>query len=148
MVKVAFPLDVKQSGGIERERLWATPQPDGTYVIENSPFHAYGVSYQDAVYADLNDGELTFANIARRGGHSTYRLKLPSGKGLAYFLEFWPQLGSLGCTYEHTGGDRQIYAVDLPPSVSVHDVYDVLTHIEETGIAEFEEAHYCDPVRH
>ena len=148
MVRVVFSLDAKQSGGIETERLWASPQPDGTYVLENSPFHAYGVSYRDAVYVNVENGNLVFAKVARRGGHSTYRVRLPKGKDQGYFLEFWPQLAQLGCTYERTSDERQIYSLDLPPTVSVHAVYDVLTHLEEAGIAEFEEAHYCEPARH
>lgn len=148
MVRVAFPLHVQQSSGVETERLWATPHPDGSYVLENSPFHAYGVSYQDAIYVNVEDGDLIFAMVARRGGHSTYRVKLPKGKDQGYFLEFWPQLAQLGCTYERTGDERQIYSLDLPPSVSVHAAHDILTRLEEAGVAEFEEAHYCEPARH
>ena len=145
MVKVAFPLDAEHSGGIERERLWATPQADGTYRIENSPFHAYEISYCDCVYANLQSGDLVFAKIARRGGHSTYRLRLPRHKEHGYFLEIWPQLASLGCTYESTADERRIYSIDLPPSVDVRKVYDVLTGLEQVGIVEFEEGHYCGP---
>ena len=62
-------------------------------------------------------------------------MKLPKGKDQGYFLEFWPQLAQLGCTYERTGDERQIYSLDLPPSVSVHAVYDILTRLEEGGAA-------------
>jgi hypothetical protein len=148
MARIVFVLDEQQPGGIQRERLWATPQPDGSYLLENSPFHAFGVSYRDAIYANVENGDLVFARIARRGGHSTYRVKLPKGKDQGYFLEFWPQLAQLGCTYERTGDQRQIYSLDLPPAVSVHAVYDVLTRLEEAGVVEFEEAHYFEPARH
>lgn len=147
-VKIAFPLEADQSGGIERERLWATPLPDGSYLIENSPFHAFGVSYGDAVHANLERGDLVFSKVARRGGHSTYRLRLPRGQGNGCFLEFWPRLDRLGCTYERTGDGRRIYSLDLSPSVSVHDVYDILAELENAGVIEFEEGHYFDPVRH
>lgn len=148
MVKVVFPLESHHSGGIEREQLWATPLPDGTYLVENSPFHAYGISYGDAVCANFESGDLVFTKVARRGGHSTYRLKLPQGKGDGYFLELWPQLARLGCTYERTGDERPIYSIDLPPSISVHEVYDMLTRLEEAGLVEFEEGHYCHPSVH
>lgn len=148
MVKVAFPLDAEHSSGFERERLWATPQPDGTYRIENSPFHAYGVSYCDSVYADLESGDLVFAKVARRGGHSTYRVRLPRHKEHGYFLEIWSQLAQLGCTYEGTDDERRLYSIDLPPTVDVQKVYDVLTGLEGAGIIEFEEGHYCEPSAH
>jgi Domain of unknown function (DUF4265) len=52
MVKVALPLGSEDPSGVERERVWATPLPDGTYRVENSPFHAHGISYGDAVFAE------------------------------------------------------------------------------------------------
>jgi hypothetical protein len=144
MVKVVFPLGSEHPGGIERERLWATPLPDGTYRIENSPYHAYGISYGDEVYAKLDSGDLVFFGVARRGGHSTYRVRLPRGKGHPYFMEFWPRLKSLGCTYERTGDERQIYSLDLARGVSAHDVYAVLTALEQAGVCDFEEGHYFE----
>ena len=84
LVKIAFLLDPDESGGISVERLWAKPLADGTYVLDNSPFHAYGVSWQDVVYAELVETGLVFSTIARRGGHSTYRVRLPKGQTHAF----------------------------------------------------------------
>jgi hypothetical protein len=116
--------------------------PDGTFLLDNSPFHVYGVSYRDSVHAELEEEELVFSGVAQRGGHSTYRLKLPGGATHGYFLEFWPQLEKLSCTYEGTSDHRRLYSIDVPPGASVQGVYDILTRLETAGIIEFEEGHY------
>jgi len=146
LVKIAFPLNPDESGGISVERLWAQPLSDGTYVLDNSPFHAYGVSWQDVVSAELDEtGELVYSAIARRGGHSTYRVRLPKGKSDAYFLEIWPRLEAQGCTYEGTGDELRLYAIDIPPGTSVSHVYQILADLETAEILEFEEGHYARP---
>lgn len=142
LVKIAFPLNAEESDGITRERLWAKPMPDGTFVLDNSPFHVYGISYRDIVHAELEEEGLVFSGVAQRGGHSTYRLKLPSGASHGYFLEFWPQLEKLSCTYEGTSDHRRLYSIDVPPGASVQGVYDILTRLEAAGVIEFEEGHY------
>lgn len=126
------------------ERLWAKPLSDGTFILDNSPFHAYGVSWQDVVYAELDQtGELVYTAVARRGGHSTYRIRLPKGTSHAYFLEIWPRLEAQGCTYEGTGDAPRLYAIDMPPGSSVSDVYQILADLEKAQILEFEEGHYA-----
>ncbi|WP_416235247.1 DUF4265 domain-containing protein [Nitrospirillum sp. BR 11163] len=46
------------------------------YVLENSPGSAYGLSYQDIVVAQPEDGLLLFRRVHARQGHSTYRIRL------------------------------------------------------------------------
>jgi len=57
LVKIAFRLNAEESDGITRERLRAKPMPDGTFLLDNSPFHVYGVSYRDSVHAELEEEE-------------------------------------------------------------------------------------------
>jgi hypothetical protein len=106
-------------------------------------FYAEGGVQGDRVHALLDEeDQLVFSSVAQRGGHSTYRLKLPRGASHGYFLEFWPRLGNLGCTYEGADASRRLYSIDIPPDVSVQEVYDTLTQLETAGIIEFEEGHY------
>lgn len=143
LVRIAFSLD-SDIEGIETERLWAKPLANGTFLLDNSPFHAYGVSYMDVVNADSTSDGFAFAGVASRGGHSTYRIRLPPAKSHGYFLEFWSRLGELGCTYEGTSDDARLYSIDVPPSTSVQSVFGILSDWEEAGICDFEEGHsYC-----
>lgn len=142
-VSISFPID---DGEATYENMHAVRLDDG-YMVDNSPFHAYGVSYMDIVSADLDkDGRLIFRNVVRRGGHSTYRIRMPEGKDHQTFLELWPKLQELGCSFEGSSlGCRRLYSVDLPPETNVDEVYDYLQMHEDRGDWEFEEAHYCAP---
>jgi hypothetical protein len=144
LVQIVFSLDA-DAGGIETERLWAMPLANGTFLLDNSPFHAYGVSYMDVVNVDSTLNGFEFASVASRGGHSTYLIRLPLGQSHAYFLEFWPRLGTLGCTYEGASDNPRLYSIDVAPSASVQNVYRILENLEEAGICDFEEGHYYRP---
>jgi|SRR5579859_3562828 len=122
------------------------PLGQGTYVLDNSPFYAYDVSLEDTIAASMQDGCLVFERVVRRGGHSTYRVRLPEGESHDAFLKHWSPQEHLGCTYEGTGvHPRRLYAIDVPPGVSVRNVYDLLEQGEHEGWWEFEEGHCFSP---
>ena len=138
-MKIAFRLP---DGSVET--MHAEPLADGTFRLDNVPFHARGISYADEFTVVPEDGRLFFADIARRGGHSTYRVKLPEGKPHTHFLERWAPLEALGCTYEgSTLGARRLYAIDIPPGADVHAIYALLEEGEKEGHWGFEEGHYA-----
>lgn len=143
-VIVSFP--VGQGDDCFVERMHAIDESGGRYVLDNSPFYAYGVSFGDTIEATKEDGELVFSQVVVRGGHSTYRIKLAAGHDHEFFLNHWSELEKMGCTYEGSSASAErLYAVDIPPGVDVRAVYRLLEQGEESGIWEFEEAHYCEP---
>lgn len=140
---VAFPLENSSDAVVENMHVLHVS--GDTYIVDNSPFYVYGISFGDKIVASKSHGKLLFSRILERGGHSTYRIKLPSGRNHAYFLRYWPALAQLGCSYEGSSANpRRLYAIDLPPEVDVAAVYAILEGHEQAGIWEFEEAHYCD----
>ena len=144
LVKIAF-LVPKTDGRPEIvETMWAIRQDDDTYVLDNSPFDAYNVSYKDRITAKFENGMLIFQNVVERGGHSTYRVKLNKGAEHSDFLKYWPQLALLGCTYEGAADARRLYSIDVPEVSAVEQVYTYLEQLEKKGAWEFEEAHYLD----
>jgi hypothetical protein len=136
LVRVAFGLDPQASHGSVSERLWAFPVGGRRFRLENSPFFARGVSYLDVVFAEEKAGELWFAGVALRGGHSTYRVRLAEAQKATFELR-WKSLQGLGCTYE----EGFVLAVDVPPSADLHEVYRLLDQGETEGAWEFEEGH-------
>jgi hypothetical protein len=146
LVKVSFPLDPQEWEGIEAENMWAQPVENGKYRIQNIPFYAYGVSAEDIVNTTLIQGVLTFASVARRGGHSTYRILLSDGIYLqeGTVMNLWGQMQALGCTYE--GANSKWLAVDVPPSAEIYKVYSLLEQGEEAGVWSFDEGHCGHPV--
>jgi len=141
---VSFPV----GEGDERivERMHAIPQGDGSYLLDNSPFYAFGISFEDLFSAVPQEGELVFSKVISRGGHSTYRIKLSVGRDHAFFLKHWSGLEKLGCTYEGSSASLgRLYSIDIPPGVDVFEVYRLLEQGEQNNIWNFEEAHYFDP---
>lgn len=124
------------------ENLHAYRISDKIYIIDNSPFYCFDISYGDIVYIKDVNGRILFDSIKERGGHSTYRIKLPNGKSHDDFLNIFRSFEKLGCTYEGSGiNNRRLYSIDIPAGVDVNLIYSFLTDAENRGELEFEEAH-------
>ena len=145
-MKIRFPLNLAENDyGLDGEFLSAVPLGDNEYVIDNPPFHVYGVSYKDIVYAKEKSGVLTFGSIIKRGGHSTYRIRMPLGQDRYRFLTFWEDFEALGCSYEEREGNPLLYAIDVPPGADVTRIYSFLLVGSRLGAFEFEEAFFYTP---
>lgn len=139
-VKVIFELEPSDWHDHATESVWAIPLGDNKYRVQNVPFYAYGVSYDDIVLAKPNEqGHLIVQGVPERGGHSTYRVILNPGTTDEQFETAWDKLGSLGSTYERAT-DRLI-AIDVPPETDIYDAYAALESGEKDNIWGFEEAH-------
>ncbi len=139
MLKIIFKVAPTDWYGNERESIWAEDLGDGRYRLENTPFCAYGYSYQDVVEAAPDeDGDLIAGRIAERGGHSTYRVMVPKPSA-AKFEKYWKPVEKLGCTYERA--NESFVAVDVPPRADIGAVFRLLQRGEADGVWGFEEAH-------
>lgn len=119
------------------ETLWALPIRDNTFRLENSPFYAYGYSYQDIVVVKKKDSELIVEGVVEHCGHSTFRIALKSEDGKRLFNQYWSKIESLGCTYEQHS--EVLYVVDVPPSVGLNQVVELLQKGEKDEVWEYEE---------
>lgn len=146
LVKINFDLNSKEWPSIKSEGLWAEELDSGEYSIRNSPFYIYGISASDVVYARNIDGALTFAGVAKRGGHSTYRILLKESQSIdsPEFLRVWKPLQDIGCTYELA--KSRWLAVDVPMATDIFAAYKLLEQGEAAGVWTFEEAHCGHPV--
>lgn len=146
--KIIFPLDEKNICTATAESMWAEPLGKGIYLIQNSPFNVYGISYNDQIKVKEKNGRLVFSELVKRGGHSTYRIRIPSSVDSDQFLKNWDKLEELGCTYEWgEDGEHKLYTIDLSPKVSVEKVYKILQDVENKDFWEFEEAHYFNETK-
>lgn len=143
-VMVSFPfLNVDKN---EIERMYAIKNSEDNFILDNSPFYFFNISFGDEFSVEEKDGELVFVDVVRRGGHSTYRIKLPLHKEHDYFLQHWSPLEKLGCSFEGSSKNPcRLYTIDLPKNTNVMDVYKYLEQKEQEGIWFFEEAHYFNP---
>ncbi len=85
------------------ETIWAIPIGEDRYVLDNSPFCAYSVSWKDTVHAPHveEEGLPTFVRILSKSGHRTVRVIFdpPVAEGNASDRVLKGLL-KLGCTYE------------------------------------------------
>lgn len=155
LVKVRFALCPDDWHGRSDEGLWAEPlgeQPESTFRLQNSPFFATGVSFLDVVRGiPRQDGlGFDFGGVIDRSGHSTYMLLVRPGS--TEFDENWDKFQKLGCSFESATirlsiGMRTLYAVDVPASVDVYEVYPLLQEGERRDVWTFQEGHVGHTLR-
>ena len=126
MVKVGL-----QAPDGEFETMWATPMGGSRYRLENSPFYAYRVSWQDIVEAHADaTGLLLFSRVVAKSGHRTVRLIINPGIDEApERKQILEDLIALGCSYE--GYNPRYFSIDLPPGVDLSAVAALLTERDE-----------------
>ena len=122
LAKVLFRVP-DEDGGASVETLWATPLGDDRYKLDNSPFYAYGVSWEDTVFApiDSQDGLPAFHSIVKKSGNRTVRVifdpPVSSGNASDHVLQ---GLVALGCSYE--GANPGYISVNVPSDVELLQV--------------------------
>ena len=120
--KVLFRVP-NEDGSAEVETLWATNVGGDNYRLDNSPFWAYGVSWEDVVFAPFStdEGFPTFQSVVAKAGNRTVRVifdpPVADGNESDKVLQ---GLVSLGCSYE--GMNFKYVSVNIPPCVALDAV--------------------------
>lgn len=110
------------------ETLWAVPVGENLYRLENSPWFAYSVSWQDVVEARPQEegGFPEFVRVVEKSGNRTVRLLLdPPADKSEESQRVLDRLIELACSYE--GATHAYIAVNVPPDVDLVTVCDFLT---------------------
>jgi hypothetical protein len=120
--KVLFRV-VNEDGSADVETLWATHVGADDYKLDNSPFYAYGVSWEDVVTApfDPEEGFPTFKRVVSKSGNRTIRVvfetPFETGNESDRMLR---GLVELGCSYE--GANRKCFSINVPPRAELNAV--------------------------
>lgn len=141
MDKITIELEPEAWHGYSSESVWATLLDNGFYKVENSPFFARGLSYEDIVQARYQDGLNMFVRTVASSGRSTYRIILSEGASSAQFERFWEPLEAEGCRYEHGDFGYTMYSVDVPKETNVQKVFSLLNKGVSQDVWDFEEGH-------
>lgn len=139
LIKVKFPLE-NDVLGIEAEWMWARWQGENVFELDNSPFHAYGISFKDSFSIEFADDTACFGRILRKEGHRTVRARFPFGADYETSLSVLSELKTIGCSFEGSDLERPLYSIDVPPGVELALVVGYLAQSESEGILEYEEA--------
>jgi hypothetical protein len=117
----------------EIETLWASDLGCGHYRLDNTPWYAYGISWQDVVEARPDEqGQLQFVKVVSKSGNRTVRITSEQP-----FTDEWlEKVASLGATYE--GANRRYIGINVPQELGLEVVTSFL-------IDEGVEWEYADP---
>jgi len=129
-----------EDGSAEVETLWAVDLGNNQYRLDNSPFYAYSVSWQDIVYAPFSPEEQfpTFQRVVAKSGNRTVRVifnpPIEQGNSSEVVLQ---GLVHLGCSYE--GLNKSYISINIPPNVELNNVREYLIEHD----AQWEHADPC-----
>lgn len=138
-VRIKFVLEDDPSG-VDVEWMWAMPLGGKEFRLENTPLHAYGLSYLDVISATVVDDVFQFSRVVLKSGHRTVRMRFPRHASHEDFKGIWAPFESLGCTYEGSQEGRLLYALDVPANVDLKVVVSLLEDLEGRQLLEYEEA--------
>ncbi len=142
MQKVVFFLgpDARNDPPGSAETVWALPLGDDRYQLKNSPWYAYGASFDDVVYAPLRDGRPTVKHMVEHGGHFTLRLRVKDECDVPAIRARLNQLGCGSESYREEARDWTLMAVDVPSEAVLHRVRTYLRDECQAGRLDYEEA--------
>lgn len=123
-VKILFELERDEEGypPASAETLWAIKAGDGLFKIDNIPFFVLGIAVDDIVSAVPEEGAFRFKEVVHPSGHSTVRVVVYEPSDVSAARELFKQLG---CSTEQSHLPR-LFAIDVPPSVSLDTLREVL----------------------
>lgn len=125
--KVLFRVEYDDSDEADIETLWAYDLGDDNYRLDNLPYFAYGVSWNDIVYApyDPDEERATYKHVVSKSGNRTVRIifdtPVEDGNKSQDLLD---NLVEMGCQFE--GANKVLIVVNIPPVVELADVAETL----------------------
>lgn len=120
------------------ETLWAKPVDVDQYQLDNSPFYAYGVSWQDVIEAKPGaDHFLEYIRCVRKSGNRTVRVIFQDGINDRQSQDVLQALRRMGVTYE--GMQPKMISINVPPRKDLDEITEFLS--EKSGL----QWEYADP---
>ena len=113
--KVLFRIE-NEDDSADVETLWAYDLGGDNYKMDNLPYFAYGVSWNDVVYApyDPNEEWATFKHVVSKSGNRTVRIifgtPVEDGNESQALLD---NLVKMGCDLERA--NTSLIVVNIPP---------------------------------
>jgi hypothetical protein len=136
--KVFFKLEPDEDGypPVAVESVWAQEKEDGTCVIDNIPFYTREATLEDVVDVDYFDGVAYYRATRQPSENSLLRVVLYDGRDAS---EIRARLAELGCSTELSDVGT-FFSVNVPPSVDLEDVREVLDELCRNEFGDYEES--------
>jgi hypothetical protein len=144
-IQVSLPLDPDSWHGTSSEGIWARlvkalPPYKAIVEVDNIPFFTRSLSLRDKISIMYDEGRVKFDAVFERGGHSTCQVFVENESFKA--SRMLDMVKAIGCDREMAefrGG--KLYALDIPPEVDIHEVYEILDKGQREGSWLFQEGY-------
>jgi hypothetical protein len=136
--KIYFKLQQDEDGypPNDWESLWAIELEPGKFQIDNIPFFVHNISFGDVVSAFIQGDKLCFRGLLEPSAHSVIRIIVFDTSEVESLRS---SLRNMGCSSE-LSHISQLFTVDIPPSVSIKSIRELLDAGERRGDWEYEDA--------
>ena len=136
--RVKIRTDVDNLEGVTSESFWAEPLGDDLYRLDNIPFYAYDLHYQDVVRAiSRSSGQIpTIAEVVQPSGHKTLRVVFDEDLQEEDVQRLLDGLTARNVGYECSHG--HFYTLNVPPDADYKAVCDLLWRQESAGWLTYE----------
>lgn len=123
-------------GRIAEESVWAEKIENGYYRIDNIPFYAPNLAFNDIIAIEEDEGVFYFDDLIKSSGHSTVQIILFKENESNEVLS---KLENLGCKWEGMK-NQSYYSIDIPPNINYSSVKLFLDEQFEKGILDYKES--------
>ena len=137
-VKIAFELQQDDDGypPDRYETLWAVAlEESGLYRIDNIPLYVKGISSEDVVMAEPQEGRLQFVRLVRPSANSVFRLYVADESDVQSARD---SFRALGCESEQSYVPK-LFALEIPGSTAMAPIDALLEEGAASGRWEYEE---------
>ena len=118
--------------------MWADDLGDNKYQIKNIPFYAYGLNYDDIVYAEAESEDLKpeIKRLIEASGHQTLRVIFTGDTDKEENISTLEAIRTEHIGYE--GLNDSQFALNVTPKGDYNQLYDALEELEEKNVLSFE----------
>ncbi len=130
---------VKFVDGDNIETLWAVELGNNLFRLDNSPFFAYDVSWQDIVEAtEEAENFYEFVRVVEKSGNRTVRIIFENFSGKdEQGKQILSNITNLGCSYE--GANPKFISITIPSTANFESVIGYLSEQSDLN------CEYADP---
>lgn len=131
-------IDLPYHWAIGGESMWAAPLGNDLFKIENVPFYAYGLNFNDIVRASSDSDEHIpeIRELVEQSGHRTFRVFFQKPVMREMQEEILESLKELTISYERV--NETFFSLDMQPKGDYQAVFNRLDELMEKGILGFE----------
>jgi hypothetical protein len=135
---IKIRVDLPNHYAVGGESMWAKSLGNNQYQIKNIPFYAYGLNFDDVVFAEAESDEFKpeAKSLIKANGHKTIRVIFTDDRSQEEHIELIESIKTQYIGYE--GMNENLFALNVTPEGDYNSLYDSLALLEEKKVLSFE----------